>query len=225
MIIKGILFDFNGTMFYDGQIQETSWRSYLKSKIGREVTEKEFQEYVHGRNADDTLQYFLNRKLSKTEIEQIAEEKEVTYRELCLKDKDRFKLAEGLEEFLDYLKKNNIPCTIATASGIKNVRFFFEHLNLAKWFDINKVVYDDGTIKGKPEPEIYLRAAEKIKIPIKECMVFEDAKSGIIAADRAGACKVIGVCSSICKKDMSGINGVDKIIENYIDAKQLLIND
>jgi HAD superfamily hydrolase (TIGR01509 family) len=222
MNIKGVLFDFNGTMFYDGEIQETSWRAYLQRKIGRKVTEAEFQEYVHGRNADSTLPYFLGRDLSKKEIEELAEEKEITYRELCLADKNKFKLAGGLTEFLDYLKESKIPFTIATASGLNNVKFFFEHLDLAKWFDIYNVVYDNGTIQGKPEPEIYIRAANKIGIPINECMVFEDAKSGIMSAQRAGAYKIVGVASMLNKEAMLRIDGVDEVIEDYKNAINLL---
>lgn len=222
MKIKGVLFDFNGTMFYDGEIQETSWRAYLQGKIGREVTEDEFQEYVHGRNADITLPYFLGKELSKKEIEELAEEKEIAYRELCLADKNKFKLASGLIEFLDYLKESKIPFTIATASGLNNVKFFFEHLGLEKWFNMHNVVYDDGTIPGKPEPEIYIRAANKIGIPINECMVFEDSKSGIISAHRAGAYKIVGVASMSNKEDMLKIDDLDEVIEDYKNTINLL---
>ncbi|HBJ1683275.1 TPA: HAD family hydrolase [Clostridium botulinum] len=222
MNIKGVIFDFNGTMFYDGEFQETSWRRYLQRKIGRKVTDDEFQEYVHGRNADVTLPYFLGTELSKKEIEELAEEKEVTYRELCLSDNNKFKLANGLVEFLNYLKESKIPFTIATASGLNNVKFFFEHLDLAKWFNICNVVYDDGTIPGKPEPEIYIKAANKIGIHINECMVFEDAKSGIMSAHRAGAHKIIGVASMLDKEEMLKIDGVDEVIEDYTNVINLL---
>ena len=60
-----MLYLVNGTMFYDGEIQEKSWRTFLQRKIGRKVTDDEFQEYVHGRNVDVTLSYFLDKKLSK----------------------------------------------------------------------------------------------------------------------------------------------------------------
>lgn len=222
MSIKGILFDFNGTMFYDGELQEISWRDYLQRKIGREVTDSEFQEYVHGRNADSTFAYFFGRELSKIEVEDFTEEKEIIYRELCLANKEKFKLANGLAEFLDYLKEHKIPFTIATASKFNNVKFFFEHLDLGKWFDLYKVVHDDGTFPGKPEPEIYLKAANKIGIPINECVVFEDAKSGILSAYRAGACKVVGVASMINKQNMLKMEGVNKVIEDYTNAKDLL---
>ena len=138
--IVALIFDFNGTMFFDEAFQEKSWRTFLKNKIGRNVTEEEFQEYVHGRNAENTFSYFLQQELSREEIAALEEEKEIVYRSLCLNQPENFKLAEGLPAFLDELAERKIPITIATASGWNNVRFFFEHLGLDRWFDLEKVV-------------------------------------------------------------------------------------
>lgn len=71
------------------------------------------------------------------------------YRNMCLKDMEMFKLAKGLPDFLDKLKEAGILITIATGAPLSNVKFYFEHLNLGKWFDINKIVYTDGSFKGK----------------------------------------------------------------------------
>ena len=75
----GILFDFNGTMFFDESFQEESWKSFLMKKTGLAVTEKEFHKYIHGRNSDFSLPYFLGRPLSRDEIELLEEEKESIY--------------------------------------------------------------------------------------------------------------------------------------------------
>ncbi|MCI8881051.1 MAG: HAD family phosphatase, partial [Clostridiaceae bacterium] len=143
--MTGAIFDFNGTMFFDEAFQERSWREFLGQKTGRDVTDAEFQEYIHGRNADVSLPYFLQRSLSRQEIEDLEEEKEVIYRDLCLKSAD-FRLADGLPLFLDRLKQLDFPITIATASGWNNVQFFFDHLGLDRWFNLQNVVYNDGTI-------------------------------------------------------------------------------
>ncbi len=57
--MNGIIFDFNGTMFFDEKFQEQSWEIFFGKKLKRSVTDSEFQEYVHGRNMQDTLNYFL----------------------------------------------------------------------------------------------------------------------------------------------------------------------
>lgn len=213
-----VLFDFNGTMFFDEKFQEQSWKMFIHQKTGKEVSEKDFQSYIHGRNADFTLPYFLNRSLSREEIEMLEEEKEQLYRRLCLQS-DEFRLADGLEAFLDKLKFKSIPVTIATASGLNNVKFFFEHLNLGKWFDIEQVVYNNGQIAGKPEPDFYLKASEALGVDIHECIVFEDSLSGIESARRANAGKIVRVASMAVS--MSAGNDVFAVIQDYTDLKLL----
>lgn len=218
--IKGILFDFNGTMFFDEKFQETAWRTFIQEKTGRSVSDEEFQKYVHGINAEITLPYFWKRSLSRQEVAALEEEKEVVYRRLCLENPQDFCLADGLKEFLDELLRKEISLTIATASAFNNVKFFFEHLGLDKWFSLEKVVYNDGTIPGKPQPDIYWKAAEKIGVDIADCMVFEDAKPGIEAAKRAGAGRIGGVASML-EEDVLLSCGADIAVKNYCDTAPL----
>ncbi len=220
--MKGIIFDFNGTMFFDAALQEQAWRRYLGAKIGREVTDEEFQQYVHGRNADISIPYFMNKTFTRDEIDALSEEKEAVYRNLCHEVPEIFHLAEGLPEFLDFLKAKGMRMTIATASAFKNVQFYFESFGLARWFDIDQVAYDDGTVKGKPEPDLYLRAASNLALSPEDCMVFEDATAGIIAARRAGAGRIVGVASMLGEKQLSSIEGVNHVIPDYRDAAGLL---
>lgn len=222
MKTQGILFDFNGTMFFDEVFQNQAWRAFLEGKIGRAVTDNEMQTYVHGRNAEATFAYFFQKELSREEVIALEEEKEVVYRSLCLKNRDRFCLAEGLPEFLDKLKQETVAFTIATASGYNNVRFFFEQLGLARWFNFSKVVCNDGTFKGKPEPDIYLLAAEAIGVPIGQCIVFEDSRPGIRSAHRAGAKGTIGVASMLAESELLSMDGVTGVIRDYQDAWTLI---
>lgn len=212
--MTAILFDFNGTMFFDEKFQEISWRQFIKNKTGRNATEEEFQKYIHGRNAEFTMQYFFNQSFSRKEIEQLEEEKEVIYRKLCLESKE-FKLADGLIDFLDKIQQKEIAVNIATASGWNNVKFFFEHMNLSKWFDLKKVVYNDGTLAGKPAPDFYLKAAKNIMVPIEDCYVFEDSYSGVESAKRANAKGVIKVASM--KSPSEPQESILYVIKDYTD--------
>ena len=217
MKIKGILFDFNGTMLFDSALQEDVWKKFLRSKIGREITNEEIHKYIHGENNKTVFSYFFNRVLSDREVEELGEEKESMYRDMCLKDTEMFKLAKGLPDFLDKLKEASIPITIVTGAPLSNVKFYFEHLNLGKWFDINKVVYTDGSFKGKPEPDIFLKAAKNINVNIEDCAVFEDAILGIEAAKRANAAKIIAVSSTLEKNKLSSIDGVFFVIKDFTE--------
>ena len=88
---------------------------------------------------------------------------------------------------------------------------------MGKWFDINKVVYTDGSFKGKPEPDIFLKAAKNINVDIKNCAVFEDAILGIEAAKRANASKIIAVSSTLDTNKLSSIDGVSYVIKDFTE--------
>lgn len=208
-----ILFDFNGTMVFDEKYNKGAWRSYLEERIHRPVTDKDFADYIDGRNVGYTLEHFFQRKLTREEQLVLEEEKESLYRRLC-RESGAFELAPGLEDFLNALKQQGVPMTIVTAAGLPNVKFFFESLNLERWFDMQKVVYNDGSCKGKPEPDMFLKAAANLGVSIKECFVFEDSKSGLEAGRRAGAKQVIRVLSNV--NPIKGFE-CDREIRNYED--------
>ena len=223
--MRGVIFDFNGTMVFDEKFHLAAWRKFFAEKIGREISDEEYQKYFQGLNVGEILEKFLGKKISGEELAELTEEKEKIYREICL-ESGEFKLVDGLENFLDALKKNNIPRTIATAAGLENVKFFFEQLNLANWFNREYVVYDDGTLPGKPEPDIFLKAAEVIGAEISDCIIFEDSRSGIKAAKRSGAFKVVGVTSTLDAENLRE-RGATEVIDDFTDFKFLteLLNE
>ena len=213
--MKAVIFDFNGTMVFDDKFHEKAWRTFFSETLGREITDREFADNAHGKTTEDILAYFLGRKIDKSEIDTLEEEKESIYRRLCLESKD-YTLVKGLEDFLCCLSANNIPFTIATSSALPNLKFFFSYFGLDRWFDIEKVAYNDGTINGKPAPDIYLKAAEKLGVDIQDCTVFEDAKSGIESAFSAKAGTIICVGDKVSEETLCK-NGVSKVISDYTD--------
>ena len=156
--------------------------------------------------------------MTQEEVDELAQQKESVYRDLCKSDPDKFKLAPGVENFLNYLKENKIPFTIATASEINNVTFFIREFQLDRWFDTDKIVYDDGTFKGKPEPDIYLLAADRLGIEPKDCVVFEDAISGVKSAKNAGISTII-VVVPYGRKNLFEKVEVSEIINDFCDER------
>lgn len=217
MNYMGVIFDFNGTLFFDSDKQELAWKTTSEMLRGFPLSKEEMSIWVHGRNNKDTFEYLLNKKLTKEEVEIYAEKKETIYRELCKKDVDNFKLVNGSKELFEYCEKNNIPYTIATASGLENVNFFIKSFNLEKWFDIDKIIYDDGSIPGKPNPDIYIKACNRIAIDPKNAIVFEDAKSGIMAAKNAKIGKIISMVTNENEEEYKKIEGVSKFIKDFTE--------
>lgn len=212
---KGIIFDFNGTLFFDTPFHEQAWRIYVRRLCGRDVTDGEFRDSVHGRTNAEILAHFVGDGLSETEVDRHAETKEDIYRRLCLQDPDKFCLAPGAEAYLNKCKRQGIPMAIATSSGRSNAEFYRERFGMGRWFDDTTFVYNDGTIRSKPHPDIYLKAAAALGLPPQDCTVFEDMPSGIAAARAAGAGQIVAVASALTKEYLAAFEGVTCVIGDY----------
>jgi beta-phosphoglucomutase-like phosphatase (HAD superfamily) len=168
------------------------------------------------------MEYAIGRKPTEEEAQKCSIEKELIYLEMCKADPLNTKLAAGVEEFLDYICDKQIPHTIATMSEKINVDFYLEAFNLQKWFDKEKIVYSNGKIPGKPAPDIYLIAAKNIGIEPKDCVVFEDALSGINAAKAANIGKIIAVASKEPIDFYKKIDCVSEVITDFSVCKNLI---
>ena len=213
--MQGIIFDFNGTLYWDSQLHYDAWREFSKILRGTEFTDEEMRDKMFGHTNEDIIEYAIGKKPTKEMVAKYAYEKESLYRKRCLLDPENFKLAPGAIEFLDFLKANNIPRTIATMSEWDNVEFYIKEFHLEKWFDIDKIVYSDGTIPGKPAPDIFMIAADKIGLHPKDCVVVEDAIAGINSAKSAGIGKIIAIASLEPIEFYEQIDGVESIIKNF----------
>ncbi len=222
--MKGIIFDFNGTLYWDSQLHYDAWKDFSKVLRGYEFTVDEMREKMFGHTNEDIIEYAIGKKPTKEMVEKYGKEKEALYRKRCLMDKENFKLAPGAIEFLDFLKENNIPRTIATMSEWDNVEFYIKEFHLEKWFDLDKIVYSDGTIPGKPAPDIFLIAAKKIGLDPKDCVVIEDALAGINAAKSAGIGKIIAIDSLEPIEFYHKIEGLSGIIKNFNEIDRTIFD-
>lgn len=222
MMYKGIIFDFNGTLFWDSEKHLEAWREFSKRLRPYPFTDEEMRDYMFGRTNEDIIAYLIGKKPSKEMVDTLGQEKEAVYRQMCRDDAQNTHLAPYAEEFLDWLKENNIPRTIATMSEKSNVDFYIKEFNLEKWFDIDKIVYSDGAIKGKPAPDIYEIAAGKLGLKPQECVVVEDAVSGIEAARAAGIGKIVAIASMESPDLYKDIPAVSLIIKDFKDFRAIL---
>ncbi len=193
MHFSGVIFDFNGTLFWDTKLHNKAWDIFL-TKHGLFLSDEDKFKKMHGKNNKDLFLELFNKPLSDVEIQKYVLEKEGLYQDLCLQTD--MQLAPGASDFLDFLKDEKIPFTIATASGKENLDFYFEHLPLTRWFKYDKVVYNNGKIKGKPDPQIYQDALAIIGKQPEDVIIFEDAVAGLQSARNAKAGKIIVVNSN-----------------------------
>jgi HAD superfamily hydrolase (TIGR01509 family) len=214
MHFQGLIFDFNGVLWWDGHLQEQSWTQFSAQMRGVPLAGKEIAVHVHGRNNRHTLAYLLGRSVDEDELGRLSERKERVYRQLCLDQGQEFKLSPGAVELLDWLAAHDVGHTIATASGRINVDFFVEHLHLERWFDVEHIVYDDSFRPGKPAPDIYRQAAANLGLDPARCVVVEDSQSGLEAARRAGIGYIVALGPAPTHPQLARLEGVDEVIDS-----------
>lgn len=212
-----VLFDFNGTMVFDGIYHEEAWQEFSKIVRGTPFSKEEMQ-MMHGKPNVKIIEY-LKPEISLSEAKELSKEKEALYRKIALNDPKNYKLVDGLETFLDLLHDQSIPMNIASASIIENINFFVDVFKLDRWFDPTAIIYDNNTYENKIA--MFKDAAERIHTDIHDCYVFEDSFSGIQCAYEAGVKGII----CIGNQEASAYSGVIKTIQDYtaLDAIQELL--
>lgn len=214
VLFKGIVFDFNGVLWWDGHLQAEAWQQCALELRGTALSREELDIHMHGRTNRHVFSHLLGRKVGGKELMRLIDLKESAYRNLCLAQGEKFILSPGAVDLLTYLCDFHIPHTIATASERSNLDFFVSYLSLSQWFNIHHIAYDDGAISGKPAPDIYLKATRNLDLKPAECVVVEDAFSGIIAAHAAGIGHIIALGPQSTHDKLLSFDGVDEAVEN-----------
>lgn len=205
---KGFVFDLDGVITDTAKFHYLAWKD-LADEIGIEIDLK-FNEQLKGISRMDSLERILaygnkSDTFTTEQKEALAEKKNTHYVEL-LQDLTPDDLLPGVQEFLNDAKAQNVPCAIASAS--KNAPFILEKLGVQDAFD---AIVDPATLtKGKPDPEIFVRAAEAINITPAEAVGFEDAQAGLDGIKAAGM-YAVGVYSG------EELHGADSIVHHLTD--------
>jgi len=202
---QAVIFDLDGTLIDNNSYHRQTWEKYLE-KIGKKISEEEFNANMNGRTNEDAIKYIFGKDISNEDSLKHTLEKESLYREIY---KPFIKPVPGLIDFLQILKNKNIPMAIATSGIQPNIDFMFENIPIKQYFDL--VVNSSHIKKGKPDPEIYLKVASLLHVSPKNCLVFEDAAVGIKSAKAAGM-KVIAVATTQLKEELAE---ADEIVDDY----------
>ncbi len=204
-MLKVIIFDMNGVIINDEKFHLESWKVFCK-KYNFKLSDQEFKDKTMGRTDKETFEYLFGKKLTSEEVNKYGDERDKIARNLV---EGKLKLTRGLMNFLEELKNENIRLAIATSSRKNYMNFIVDTFDIRKYFDY--IITAEDIFNGKPDPEIYLKAASLLNISPQECLVFEDSLSGIRAAKTAGM-KVVGITTTHSKKEL---NLADKVIDNF----------
>ena len=196
--LKGVLFDFNGTLFFDTDCHVKAFEKCYSNRGMDVPSPQEIITNLFGLSNEVIYKEYFDANATTEDCKRFAKEKEGYYYEFCLTPPFVMDYSNGARALLSYLKENDIPYCLATGAGMDNISFYIEHLNLSEWFDREHIVCADDKVKCKPNPEIYEYAASKIGLKASDCIVFEDGTLGLIAANKANA----GACIAVYEKGL-----------------------
>lgn len=209
MSALAFVFDMDGVIVDSNPYHKIALQRFCR-RLGFELTEEEMIHRIYGRTNKEWISNLFGGNIAPDLLEKYGTEKELLYQELFRAD---IRPTAGLREFLQLLVQRQIPRAIATSAPRINVDFTLRHTELEGFFDI---ILDESCVQhGKPNPEIYLKAAAALQLPPNRCIVFEDSLSGVAAA-RAAGCKVIGVLTTHSAAELAH---TDMTIRDFTDLK------
>ena len=211
MHYKALIFDMDGTLMDNMSYHKQSWIELFKHhKL--DLDYDTFDKKYHRGSLVEIMARLFPEISDIETLRKIGSYKEELYRELY---RPHVKSISGLIFLLEKIFQKNIPMGLATMGDQHNIYFTFKALNLTNFFHSTTGLHE--VKKGKPDPEIFLAAAEKIGVNSSDCLAFEDTLSGILSAKAAGM-DVIGVTTMFDEKTLMKM-GCKKIINNYKEIK------
>ena len=207
----------------DGLILDTE-KLYLEFGLevfrdfGHNITEEAILGTV-GLNDESTKAYYTEYLGKPINFEEVFQE--IDKKLLSASINKEIEIKNGFFELADYLEKNNIKKVVATSSKREKAEYMLKNAGIFDRFDF--LVCGDEVLNGKPDPEIFLKAAEKLKADVKNTMVLEDSYNGLRAAKSAGMIPVMipdllkanEEITKIIYRETKDLNGVVKILESY----------
>ncbi|MFC1694995.1 HAD family hydrolase [Pseudomonadota bacterium] len=185
----GALFDCDGVIIDSSAQHLESWE-LLSKEIGKPMPADHFLRGFGMKN-----QVIIPRILEWTndaeEIHELSLRKEFLYREIIRRE--GIQPLPGATSLLAMLNDHGVPCAVASSTHRENIETIFDAISIGQYFEA--IVTAEDVAHGKPDPEVFLKSAEKLGRNADRCVVFEDAHVGIEAALAAGS-KVIAVATT-----------------------------
>jgi HAD superfamily hydrolase (TIGR01509 family) len=205
--MTGCIFDFDGVICDTEKYHFAAWRE-IALELGVGFSYEEYLPF-QSRGRAVVISYLCakaGKPLTENLLEVFSKEKGMKFAELS-KSVGKNDLIAGADVFIELLYKNCVPLAVASSSSSAGV--LLSRLGLAEYF--SAIVDGRENLPKKPDPAVFLRAAELLGIPCGQCLVFEDSPSGIAAAETGGF-RVVGVGENVkyrrikTIKDFSGVS-------------------
>lgn len=210
-----VIFDMDGVICHTNPHHVKAFEAFF-NKYQIPYTNEEFEEHMYGKHNGYIMTHFFKRSIAGEELTTLEDEKEAMFREVY---KDKVETIPYYLDFLSELKSRGFKTAVATSAPRANLDLIISTLKISDKMD--SMMSSEDVKAHKPNPEVYLKSAERVGVSPADCIVFEDSFSGVTAGLNAGM-KVVGVLSTHTKEqlppcsfyinDYSEVN-VDKVLE------------
>lgn len=209
--VESVIFDMDGVLFDTESIYLKVWKNVFR-KYGYKMT-KDIYSQVIATGRENVKKVFLREFGEELPIEKMYREKDIALKEEIEK---QVYIKEGAVEILTYLKNKNYKVALATSSDRERMNKQLEKASIRGYFD--EIVCRDEVENTKPNPEIYLKVADKLNVNPKNCLVIEDSLAGVKAAYKANM-KVLHV-EDLKKADNEIKKYCYKSFNNLLEIKE-----
>ena len=205
-----VLFDLDGILIDATDLHYRVWEEFARARGF--VPSQEQILATNGRRADETIRLWLGSSLTHSQVAAIAAERETYFTRLL--EKKSLPVVPGAAEFVHALQRSGVPMAVATSATPDNALLSLSHVGMERIFDI--VITAADVANGKPDPEPYLKAAERLGVSATNCLVIEDSVSGIRSAKSAGA-KCLALATTFPRESLSA-ESPDWLVDSFADV-------
>jgi HAD superfamily hydrolase (TIGR01509 family) len=215
-MLGGVIFDFDGVIADSHPAHMQAWNALLLSK-GKKIDDAALSFAREGAKREEILRHFLG-ELTPDQIASYGAEKDKLFQAHA----SELKLVRGFAEFLLQVDALGLPCAVATSGSRGRVEQALQTFNLRSRF--RAVMTSEDVGRGKPDPALFLLAAQALQVDPNRILVCEDAVAGIVAAKRAGM-KCVGIAAN-GRESILKQAGADLVVEDFMhihldDIRQL----
>lgn len=213
MKFDAFIFDLNGTMINDMAFHEKAWFDMLNDELHANMTMAQVKSHMYGKNEELFERVFGKEKYSAAQVADFSLRKEKRYQQDFL---PHLKLIAGLDDFLKTAFDKNIRMAIGTAASPFNVNYILDNIDIKKYF--GAIVTADDVPVSKPNPDVFLRCAELLKVDPAKAVVFEDSPKGVEAAQNAGM-KAVVLKTYHTEEEFAHLHNVLLFVDDYEDER------
>jgi len=192
---KAVIWDMDGVIADTGPYHFSAWQEVFQ-KRGVDFTEDDFRRKFGQRN-DTIIRNTLGEGISQSEIDAIASDKERNFRQRV---RHNIKSLPGAIKLITSLKEHGFSMALASSAPMENIQLVTRGLDIESLFQA--IVSGREVNEGKPSPQGFLLAAQKLGVEPKNCIVIEDAIAGVTAAKRAGM-RCLAVANTHPRKNLT----------------------